>query len=297
MEMHQLRYFVAVAEELNVTRAAARIHVSQQAVSKAVAALERELDVTLFDRRARGCSLTAAGHVFLRDAVGLLRQADRARRTVRADGRLRGPELRVVDFCHGTRDDLLDAYRVEFPDRTLVVHRALTMEEFVAPLLSGDVDAMLLDGRLDADADVTVDLVHQEPRAALVPAASEYAAAPSLTAEDLLDACFGPRHPLEPRHWEGDWNLVPERGEQPRRTRYDLPDRCVDQIASIAATGCVVTHSATMVEEWARWSRGTMVPIPMPAARPVETTLATTARSTAVTELRELLAGRHAVPA
>jgi DNA-binding transcriptional LysR family regulator len=296
MEMHQLRYFVAVAEDLNATRAAARIHVSQQAISKAVAALERDLGVTLFERRPRGCSLTAAGHVFLRDAVALLRQADRARHNARIDDRPRGTELRVLDFSLGTKDHLFDAYHAAFPDRRLVVHRSASMEEFVAPLLAGEVDAMVLDGRLDADADVVTDVVGHEPRAALVPVAGEYAAASTLTDDDLLDACFGPRHPLEPRHWEGDWCLVPERGEQPQRATFDLPDEWDQQIDSITRAGCVVTNSATIVSRWEQWSSGRMVAVPMPDARPVEITLVTTSRSTAVSDLRRVLAGTGPAP-
>jgi DNA-binding transcriptional LysR family regulator len=270
MEMHQLRYFVAVAEDLNATRAAARIHVTQQAISKAVGALERELGVTLLVRRPRGCS----------------------RRIARVEPDRRAPALRVLDYCSdGWAEPALEAYRAAFPDRPLAVVRSESVEEFVAPLLSGAVDAVLTEGRLDADADVTVHHVAWRPRAALVPRRSEFAAAPELLVEDLLDACFGPRHPLEPRHWEGDWNLVPDRGEQPRRAPFDLPDDHEEQIAAIADAGCVVTQTADRVAEWARWSGGRMVAVPMPSARPVELTLTTASRTTAVDDLRLVLAG------
>ena len=292
MEMHQLRHIVAVAEDLNATRAAARIHVTQQAISKAVGALERELGVTLLVRRPRGCSLTAEGHLFLRDAVAIVRRAERARRIALTDPHRRTPALRVLDYCSaGSAEPLLDAYRSAFPDRPLVVVHSDSVDEFVAPLLAGQVDAVLTEGRLDADADVAVDHLAWRPRSALVPRRSAFADAQELRTEDLLDACFGPRHPLEPRHWEGDWNLVPDRGEQPRRARFDLPEEHEEQIVAVAAAGCVVTQAAERVDEWARWSGGWMLAVPMPTARPVELTLTTSSPATAVEDLRRVLTG------
>src|SRR3954452_17737690 len=87
-----LRYFVAVAEELSFTRAAARLYVAQQALSAQVRQLERELGVQLLERTTRRIQLTEAGVVFLRHARSLLAAADAAvdetRRAVGA-GRLR----------------------------------------------------------------------------------------------------------------------------------------------------------------------------------------------------------------
>lgn len=198
----------------------------------------------------------------------------------------------MLDYCSaGSTEPLLDAYRAAFPDRPLVVVHSDSVDEFVAPLLAGQVDAVLTEGRLDADADVAVDHLAWRPRSALVPRRSAFADAQELRTEDLLDACFGPRHPLEPRHWEGDWNLVPDRGEQPRRARFDLPEEHEEQIVAVAAAGCVVTQAAERVDEWARWSGGWMLAVPMPTARPVELTLTTSSPATAVEDLRRVLTG------
>jgi DNA-binding transcriptional LysR family regulator len=79
MELRHLEYFVAVAADLNFSRAAQRIHVVQSALSVAVAKLEKELGVALFDRSKRQIELTAAGEAFLGHARGVIHAAHRAR--------------------------------------------------------------------------------------------------------------------------------------------------------------------------------------------------------------------------
>ncbi|MGZ4523669.1 MAG: LysR family transcriptional regulator [Mycobacteriaceae bacterium] len=91
MELRQLEYFVAVAEEANFTRAAERVHISQSGVSAQIKQLERELRATLFDRSGRTATLTTAGTVALEHARATLASARAVRQAVDdVNGLIRG---------------------------------------------------------------------------------------------------------------------------------------------------------------------------------------------------------------
>jgi DNA-binding transcriptional LysR family regulator len=95
MELRHLRYFVAVGQEENMSRAAVKLHVSQPALSKQVRDLEDEIGFSLLRRTAKSVRLTEAGRVFLDNARALLRHADEAVKEARAIATVEPAELHV----------------------------------------------------------------------------------------------------------------------------------------------------------------------------------------------------------
>ena len=96
MELRHLRYFVAVAEQLNVRRAAQRLHLSQPPLSRQIHDLEDELRTKLFDRSKQRLALTPAGECFLKEARRILSQVQRAVQLAQATSRGEAGQLSIA---------------------------------------------------------------------------------------------------------------------------------------------------------------------------------------------------------
>jgi DNA-binding transcriptional LysR family regulator len=142
MELRQLEYFVAVAEEANFTRAAERVHISQSGVSAQVRQLERELGADLIDRSTRTATLTPAGAAALEPARAALAAASDVRRAVdEVNGLLRG-QLSVAMVTACTVTPLFDALAA--------FHRAHPgVEVTLSEGSSADMMAQVRDGTAD----------------------------------------------------------------------------------------------------------------------------------------------------
>lgn len=125
MELRHLRYFIAVAEEEHVTRAAARLNIQQPPLSHQIKLLEKELDVNLFQRTSRNIKLNSAGRIFLDDAIQILQAVDDAVARVRLhdlgeEGFLRIGFTSSASMHQKTRD-LIRNYQSKFPRVTIKV--------------------------------------------------------------------------------------------------------------------------------------------------------------------------------
>lgn len=125
MDLRRLKYFVAVAEELNMVKAAARLHISQPPLTRQIKLLEEELDTLLFIRTPRGVELTDAGRLLLDEARNILSLAGLAAERAHKAGRGLLGRIDVGIFgsaVFGTIPNILQAFRQEYPEVELVLH-------------------------------------------------------------------------------------------------------------------------------------------------------------------------------
>jgi DNA-binding transcriptional LysR family regulator len=179
MELRQLEYFVAVAEEANFTRAAERVHISQSGVSAQVRQLERELGQTLLDRSGRSVRLTEVGEAVLPFARAALDAADGARLTVdQLAGLVRGQVQ--VGMVNGCALPVVAELLAEFHGLYPGVGIALTEDS------SDRLLELLHAGRLDV---------------ALIGAAGAATAGAqvAIVTDESIVAAVGPDHPLTTR--------------------------------------------------------------------------------------------------
>ncbi|MFF4733204.1 LysR family transcriptional regulator [Streptomyces mirabilis] len=153
MDLRRLRYFLVLAEELNFTRAAHRLHIAQPALSQQIKALERDIGVPLLERGSRGCRLTVVGEVVAHESSGLLAHAAVAQERIQAAvGGRQGP-LRLAltrSARGGPVDALLAAFRTLHPDVDLVVRTGWTAHN-ITELLAGRLDAAFVRPPLDSE--------------------------------------------------------------------------------------------------------------------------------------------------
>jgi LysR family hydrogen peroxide-inducible transcriptional activator len=146
MEMHQLRYFVAVAQLGNFSRAAERCHVSQPSLSQQILKLERRLKQPLLHRLGRRAILTDAGRLLLDRATAILAAVDDTeRRLSDADG-FQGSRLAVgaiPTIAPYLLPPALESFGRRHPKVQLAIHEDVT-HNLVAALLEGDLDLALL---------------------------------------------------------------------------------------------------------------------------------------------------------
>jgi DNA-binding transcriptional LysR family regulator len=187
IELRHLRYFIAVAEELNFRRAAARIYIDQTPLSRTIRDLEDRLGVQLFVRAPRKLHLTPAGLRLLKDARKVFIRMERAQRAVReTDARFRAPlRIGVADgVAQPKLSECLVTWRVVAPDIQLELTE-MRASELAEALHREELDAGFSYGV------PTDDVIAQHPAwnysaLALLPPAHELASRPQLPLTELL---------------------------------------------------------------------------------------------------------------
>ncbi len=172
MELRHLRYFVAVAEEGHVTRAAERLGIQQPPLSQQIQALERELETQLFRRKPRGVELTAAGLALLDEARAILARVDEAvaavKRTARGEAGRIGIGFTSSASFHPFVPRAIRAFRQAHPLVALALEESGTTE-LVAALRAQAIDAAFVRSPVGESADLFVRPLLEETMVAALP--------------------------------------------------------------------------------------------------------------------------------
>jgi DNA-binding transcriptional LysR family regulator len=183
LDLRKVRYFLAVAEQLNFGRAAETLHIAQPVLSRQIRALEHDLGARLFVRGPRGTVLTAAGEQLLADAPALIEEAAAVRRRV---GRAGGGGSFVVGFMPGlTVTGPVRALRAAHPDLSVDVVRT-NWDDQVATILDGRVDVGYLRMPVDQRG-LHIEPLMREPRVVVFPAEHRLAGKGEVEIADLAD--------------------------------------------------------------------------------------------------------------
>ena len=256
LETRELRYFIAVAEELHFGRAAERLGMAQPPLSRTIQQLEHRLGVRLLDRNRRGVALTGAGRVLLDEGRAALDATTAAaRRTRRAGGADRpdspgAPRERLVlavktAGSHDLLHKLLDAYAAEpAPAEIEVLQCGLCEQE--ARLRDGSADVALMHTPFNSLAGFDSEELMTEGQIAILPAGHELATRRTLTLAEVTDV---PDLPLA--RW-------PSHGTYPPGPGPEIHDQT--QLAQLIALG----RTAAVLPESARawlWTEHTAVPL------------------------------------
>ncbi|MCD4525983.1 LysR family transcriptional regulator [Nocardioides sp. cx-173] len=248
IEIRELRYFAAVAEELHFGRAAQRLHMSQPPLSRAIQLLEQRLGVDLFHRDRRGVRLTPAGAVLLEEAGQVLDAAaaavERTRRTVDPAERL--VLVTKAGASHELLRALLDTYAAR-PDALPVEVVLCEVGEQRQVLRRGRADVAIVHSPYDVIGGFeTRDLV-TEGQVAIVPEAHPLALRPQVALADVSDVAGLPIARW-PRH---DGSYPPGPGPEVR-TQSELA-----QLVSLGRTLLVIPESS---RAW-QWPDHVAVPV------------------------------------
>ena len=193
VELRHLRYFVAVAHEGHITRAAEKLHMQQPPLSQQIKALEAEIKAPLFVRLPRGVALTDAGRSFLVDAEAILASVDSAR--ARAQRTARGEVGRIaVGFTtsapfHPLVARAIRAFRETRPDVSFGLEES-SSAEMVSALREERLDIAFIRAGLADPGGIAVHELLAEDMAAALPAGHPLIKRASLTLKDLAHENF-----------------------------------------------------------------------------------------------------------
>ena len=262
MDLRQLRYLVAVADEGGIRRASRRLHLAQPSLSQALRQLEDELGVELIRRSARGAELSDAGVEFVEYARDILDRAGAAQSAMRRRAEQRSATLRVgllagIIAAGELTAPILQRFQAARPDVQVQLSDIGGFDQ-AAPLKSGEVDVALVRAPV-GDREVRLTPLATDPRLILVGATHELAGVDRVNLEDVLDERTVPV--VAPDDFSAFWHADDHRG-RPNRDPTLAPVRTVADLQFGVATGRAIMFAASV----------TARVLPNDLLRPVEVT-------------------------
>ncbi|GLR60772.1 LysR family transcriptional regulator [Rhizobium indigoferae] len=193
MELRHLRYFLAVAEEGNFTRAAGKLGIGQPPLSQQIRDLEREVGAALFHRVPHGAELTAAGAAFLGEAKASLVAAEKAKLAAQSANRGETGRLSLGFTASSAFNPVVSTtirlFRARWPEVRLSLTEMNTLA-LMQKLERGELDATFMRPSLDDPADIRLRRLPDEPMVIALPASHPLARHRSLPLAMLADEPF-----------------------------------------------------------------------------------------------------------
>jgi DNA-binding transcriptional LysR family regulator len=221
MELRHLRYFVAVAEELNFTRAAKRLGIKQPPLSAQIQQLEKEIGTQLLRRETRGVELTDAGKLLLEQARIILRQVEDA--TIGVRRRARGETGRIIvgssgSFFHPVIMKILQECKKRYPDLIIAPEVEVTNTPLlIAWLRTGRIDACLFPMPIDDIEGLTIEPLVNEDCVIVLPRGHPLANTASVSlakiAKETFVLCY---RSFSPAMYDSILDLCSRAGFQPK---------------------------------------------------------------------------------
>jgi DNA-binding transcriptional LysR family regulator len=269
----QLRYFVTVAEEGQITRAARRLNLAQPALSHAIAKLESELGLELLERHPRGVTLTSAGEKFYEKARLAVTAASDAAQSARAFSRAQSG---TIEFGFvGTPPGLdspapLEAFADMHPDID-IRYQELPFPSTPTSSWLSHVDIAVCH-RPPPHPDVWTQPLRLEPRVVLAPRRHQLAKRDQLTVAEAIDETFIGFHPSIEPSWAGFWSLDDHRRTPPRNVTVDQVANSHEVLAALAVRRAIITAPATVASLIPNVDAGVLA-VPLRNAEPVAVVL------------------------
>jgi DNA-binding transcriptional LysR family regulator len=268
MELRQLRYFVAVAEQGNISQAAKSIFLTQSALSRQIKALEDEIGQCLLERQAHSIRLTPVGDALLPDARDLLQHAEQVLERARDAGR--GPRLRIgyaPSLAAGILSAAVESFTQAHPKARVELLDSSTNQMLIG-VESGSLDVVLSVGEQRPTRGLTWELLARAPWRLAVSRNHPLAKRSRVTlAEVVRQPLLGFCQRDYPEYWGFIAGCLRQDNERPRiAAEYDGTENLLAAVESGLGVAFVTTHMARLFPKRVRFVTLACAPDPVPIA-------------------------------